>query len=135
MSAHLGHDAPMRVYLPLLTSDLDALGAGRSLQLEGRSAVATTPEFAVTVESDEPDELDLIAALAASDLGAGGAVAVLECDAVVVDAELGEVSVSGDFALSDFECLLSADVDSQEVSWFGVQELAELLQALGRNAG
>lgn len=135
MSAWLRHDEPMRVYLPLLASDLEALGAGRSLSLDARSAVATTPEFAVTVESDEPDELDLIAALAASDLSSGGAVAVLECDALVVDAELGEVSVSGDFSLFDFECLLTADVESQEVSWFGVQELTELRQALGKTAG
>lgn len=120
----------MRVYLPLLSAELDSLENGSNLRFEARSGVATTAEFAVTVESDEPDELDLIAALAASDLAPGGAIGVLECEVTVVDAELGEVAVTGEFGLFDFECLLLADVESQEVSWFGVQELANLRQAL-----
>ena len=33
--------------------------------------------------------------------------------------------------LSDIACLLIADVEAQELSWFGVQEIAELTAALG----
>lgn len=120
----------MRVYLPLELGELEVLAAGGRLSIDSRPGVAVTAEFAVTVESEEPDELDLIAALAASDLPGAAAVGVIECEAPVVDAELGEVSVTSQAGAFDFECFLLGEVESQDASWFGVQELDSLLSSL-----
>ena len=119
----------MRVYLPLSAQDLTELAAGLPIDLSGRTGVSPTAEFAATVESDDAEELELIAALAASDLESDtNAVGVIQGEAAIVDAELGEVACEGSAALGDFECLLLADVDTQELSWFGVQELTQLQQ-------
>lgn len=117
----------MRVYLPLTKADLLELQSG-SIAARGREAISATSEFAKTVETDEPDELDLIAAMAATDLHDDvAAVGVLEADAEVTDAALGEVKLAQDANIDDFVCLLTADIETQEVSWYGIQELSTLL--------
>jgi hypothetical protein len=117
----------MRVYWPISLTDLKSLESGASLDIAGRTGVAATEGFAATLETADQDELDLMAALAASDIADGlHPVAVTESTASVVDDELGEVQLSGTVALADIECLMIADVDSQELSWFGIQEIAEL---------
>ena len=122
---------PMRVYWPISLTDLKSLESGASLDVAGRTGVAATEGFAATLETADQDELDLMAALAASDIADGlHPVAVTESTASVVDDELGEVQLSGTVALADIECLMIADVDSQELSWFGIQEIAELEAAL-----
>lgn len=121
----------MRVYWPISLADLKALNSEKTLELTGRHGVCATEGFAATLETSDQDELDLMAALAASDLAEGAhPVAVTETEVTVIDNELGEVELKGTVALSDIECLMIADVDSQELSWFGIQEIAELEVAL-----
>lgn len=125
----------MRAYLPIEATDLVLLAAGGRLVVAGRPAVVATAEFAATLDTDDQDELDLLAALAASDLSAtSDVVAVLETDGFeLVDSELGEVRLTlPEAAAGDLACLLIADVESQELSWFGVQELAELQAAIAK---
>ncbi|MEY4348685.1 MAG: hypothetical protein RIS43_1104 [Actinomycetota bacterium] len=121
----------MRTYWPISLADLKLADAGQALDLSSRRAVAATTGFATTLETTDQDELDLMAALAASDLADGKhAVVVTENNATVLDDELGEVQLSGSATLTDIECILIADVESQELSWFGIQELTELAAAL-----
>ncbi len=121
----------MRTYWPISLEDLKLADTGQTLDLTTRRAVAATSGFAATLETTDQDELDLMAALAASDLAEGKhAVVVTENEATVIDDELGEVQLSGSALLSDIECILIADVESQELSWFGIQELTELAAAL-----
>lgn len=125
----------MRVYLPIEAADLTQMAAAGRLAVAGRIAVVATAEFAATLQTDDQDELDLLAALAASDLTADSdVVAVLETEAFeILDAEVGEVQLTLPAAANgDFACLLVADVESQELSWFGVQELAELQSAIAK---
>lgn len=121
----------MRVYLPLTLAELRQLAAEGGLPDAVRSGVAATPELAAALSVTEADELALIAALAASDLSAeSNIVAVSDCAARVVDAELGEVAVAGPLVLADLECLMLADVESEELSWYGIQETADLMAAV-----
>ncbi|MEY4323616.1 MAG: hypothetical protein RL410_1397 [Actinomycetota bacterium] len=121
----------MRTYWPISLEDLNLADAGHALDLSNRRAVAATAGFAATLETTDQDELDLMAALAASDIAEGKhAVVVTENDATVIDDELGEVQLTGTAQLGDIDCILIADVESQELSWFGIQELTELAAAL-----
>lgn len=121
----------MRAYLPLSEDDIDLLSRGDSLAVEGRLAVSPTPGLAVSMETTDEEELDLIAALSAVDLAEStSAVAVLEAEGVVVDDAIGEVALTGSVPLSDVQCLLVGDLESQEVSWFGIQELDHLQAAV-----
>jgi hypothetical protein len=121
----------MRVYWPVSRDQLVLLNSRTPLSLQNAEGVAVTPELAAVLETEEQEELDLIAALAASDIADGKcAVAVFEADAEIVDADLGEVSFSATIDLEDIACFLIADVDSQELSWFGIQEIDSLLQSL-----
>ena len=125
----------MRVYLPIEVTELAALATGSPLPSPNRVGVVATAEFAATLETSDAYELDLLAALAASDLSkSSNVVTVLETEAFeVIDAELGEVRlIQPQLPLADFACLLIADVEAQELSWFGVQEIAELTAALAR---
>ena len=121
----------MRVYWSISIETCKSLESGSRISVEGTQAISATQGFANTLETSDQDELDLMAALAASDLGLPGhAVAVGDLEAEVVDDELGEVVLKGDIALSDIACLLIADVEAQELSWFGIQEIDDLAAAL-----
>ena len=121
----------MRTYWPISLADLKLADGGQIIDLSQRRAVAATSGFAATLETTDQDELDLMAALAASDVAEGKhAVVVTENNATVIDDELGEVQLTGTATLNDIECILIADVESQELSWFGIQELTELAAAL-----
>jgi hypothetical protein len=121
----------MRVYWPISIETCKALENGDSVSVDGIAAVSATEGFAHTLETSDQDELDLMAALAASDLGSSQhAVAVGDLDAQVVDNELGEVVLKGTISYSDIACLLIADVEAQELSWFGIQEIEDLAAAL-----
>lgn len=121
----------MRVYLPLSLVDLQTLSDGLTLDLENRIAITPTDDFVKLLETEDSEELELTAALAASDLEpTTGAVGVLTATGEIVDSELGEAKLSGNAALIDFECLLLGDVESQVTSWFGIQEIAELQAAV-----
>ena len=90
----------MRVYWPVSRDQLVLLNSRSPLSLLNAEGVTVTPELAETLETQEQEELDLIAALAASDIADGKcAVAVFEVEAEIVDAELGEVSFSADIDL------------------------------------
>jgi hypothetical protein len=121
----------MRIYFPLSLEELNKAGAGEVLVFVKKVGISPTAELAAVLESTDPDELTLIAALSAADIAEQpSAIAVAECEAEVVDAEIGEVSFTADLALSDLECLLIADLVNDEVSWFGIQELDQVLEAL-----
>ena len=121
----------MRVYWPVSRDQLIELNSRNSLELQSAEGVTVTDELAETLETQEQEELDLIAALAASDIADGQcAVGVIELEAEIVDAELGEVRFGATVNLEDIACFLIADVESQELSWFGIQEIDSLLQSL-----
>jgi hypothetical protein len=121
----------MRVYWPVSRDQLIELNSRNPLELQATEGVTVTDELADTLETQEQEELDLIAALAASDIAEGQcAVGVIELEAEIVDAELGEVRFSATVNLEDIACFLIADVESQELSWFGIQEIDSLLQSL-----
>jgi len=119
----------MRVYWPVTLSDITSWESGETITLHDQSAIAATEEFALTLETSDADELDLLAALSAGDLG-GDAIGVMDSEVSVVDATLGEVTFSADVSINDIACFLIADPESQELSWFGVQEIDHLTSAI-----
>lgn len=130
------HDYPVRVYLPITHEELALLDSGQSLPARPRTGVTATAELAEALSVTETDELALIAALAASDLSdESNVVAVLEAEVEVVDPELGEVRFDAELALPELECLMLADVESEELSWFGIQETADLIKTISKKAG
>lgn len=121
----------MRVYWPVSRDQLLKLQDRQPLVVKSVVGVSVTDELAATLETQEQEELDLIAALAASDIAeVPSAVGVIELDATVIDSELGEVQFDATINLEDIACFLIADVESQELSWFGIQEIDSLLQSL-----
>lgn len=118
----------MRVYWALSEEQLAALAQGVELTLDRQAAVSVTEGFSATVESQDQDELDLLAALSALDVSENcGVIAALDCDAEIVDDSLGEVAFTADVSLNDLGCFLIADIDSDELSWFGIQEIEDVL--------
>jgi len=125
----------MRIYWGLTTPDLASLTRGEALVVAAQRASSPTAGFAATVETDDADELAVLAALAVADSADDIAViGVLDTEGVVVDDEIGEVEFAGSFKLEDFACLLIADVENEELQWFGIQEMPELLETLGMGA-
>lgn len=121
----------MRIYFPLSKSDVLELHKSGILTSSARIGITITDGFKQTLQTDDADELELIAALSASDLSDSAAVVtVIDAEAKVTDAELGEVEYDGEIRLIDCECLMIADVDSQELSWFGIQEIDQVVSAI-----
>jgi hypothetical protein len=121
----------MRIYFPLTKSEVLELQKSGNLVAKIRIGIAATEGFKKTVETDDEDELELIASLSAGDLSESAVViTVIDATAVVVDDEMGEVEFDGEIRLIDCECLMIADVDSQELSWFGIQEIDQVVSAI-----
>ena len=121
----------MRIYFPLSKSEVLELQKSGFLAEQKRTGISITEGFKKTVDSDDSDELELIAALAATDLSDSSVVVtVVDLDAKVIDDELGEVETSSQIKLIECECLMVADVESQEFSWFGIQEIDEVVKAI-----
>lgn len=121
----------MRIYFPLSKQDVLELQNQGNLQAKTRLGIAITDGFKKTLETEDADELELIAALAASDLSESSAVvSVVDLTARVVDEDLGEVEFDGEIKLIECECLMIADVESQELSWFGIQEIDQVISAI-----
>ncbi|MEN9692465.1 MAG: hypothetical protein RLZZ330_109 [Actinomycetota bacterium] len=121
----------MRIYFPLTKKEVIELQESGLLAEQTRTGICITDGFKKTVETDDSDELELIAALAATDLSDSSVVVtVLDMDATVIDDELGEVEANSQIKLIECECLMVADVESQEFSWFGIQEIDEVVKAI-----
>lgn len=121
----------MRIYFPLSKSDVLELQETGLLKAQTRIGIVATEGFKRTLETEDADELELIAALAASDLSDSSAVVtVVDTSAKVIDDELGEVEFEGEIRLIDCECLMIAYVESQELSWFGIQEIDQVIIAI-----
>lgn len=124
----------MRIYFPLSLDELRSMERGATINFTQKIGISPTPELATVLESTDIDELTLIAALSAADIAIQpSAVAVVEQDAQVLDAEIGEVEFSAVLGLADLECLLIADLKVDEISWYGIQEVDQLLSALEIN--
>ncbi len=122
----------MRIYFPLIKSEVLELQKSGILPTQVRLGIAATDGFKRTLETDDADELELIAALAASDLSESAAVVtVVDIEGKVIDDALGEIEFEGEIRLIDCECLMIADVESQELSWFGIQEIDQVVSAIG----
>ena len=121
----------MRIYFPLTKSEVIELQNSGFLAEQNRVGIAITDGFKKTVETEDGDELELIAALAATDISDSSVVVtVLDMAANVIDDELGEVETNSQIKLIECECLMVADVESQEFSWFGIQEIDEVVKAI-----
>lgn len=122
----------MRIYFPLIKPEVLELQKSGILPTQVRLGIAATDGFKRTLETDDADELELIAALAASDLSESAAVVtVVDIEGKVIDDALGEIEFEGEIRLIDCECLMIADVESQELSWFGIQEIDQVVSAIG----
>ncbi len=122
----------MRIYFPLIKSEVLELQKSGILPTQVRLGIAATDGFKRTLETDDADELELIAALAASDLSESAAVVtVVDIEGKVIDDALWEIEFEGEIRLIDCECLMIADVESQELSWFGIQEIDQVVSAIG----
>jgi len=121
----------VRIYFPLTKSDVLELQKSGVLAAQIRLGIAATDGFKRTLETEDADELELIAALAASDLSESSAVVtVVDTNGKVLDDDLGEIEFEGEIRLIDCECLMIADVESQELSWFGIQEIDQVVSAI-----
>lgn len=121
----------MRIYFPLTKTEIIELSEKGELEATSRIGITVTDGLKSTLKTDDADELELIAALAASDLSDSSAVvSVIDLTATVVDDELGEVEFNSEIKLIDCECLMIADVESQELSWFGIQEIDQVISAI-----
>ena len=124
----------MRIYFPVSLDELRSMESGATINFSQKIGISPTPELATVLESTDIDELTLIAALSAADIAIQpSAVAVVEQDAQVLDAEIGEVEFSAVLGLADLECLLIADLKVDEISWYGIQEVDQVLSALEIN--
>lgn len=124
----------MRIFLALTMDELSRFSGAEVVSLSAVSATTVTDEFSTTVESTDSDELDLLAALSALDVRDNCVViAALDLEAEVMDAALGEVHLSAELRLEDIACFLIADVEQQELMWFGIQELDQLMQKVKHN--
>jgi hypothetical protein len=124
----------MRIYFPVSLDELRSMDSGATINYNQKIGISPTPELATVLESTDIDELTLIAALSAADIATQpSAVAVIEHDAQVLDAEIGEVEFSAVLGLADLECLLMADLKVDEISWYGIQEVDQVLNALEIN--
>lgn len=124
----------MRIFLALTMDELSRFSGAEVVSLSAVSATTVTDEFSNTVESTDSDELDLLAALSALDVRDNCVViAALDLEAEVIDAALGEVHLSAELRLEDIACFLIADVEQQELMWFGIQELDQLMQKVKHN--
>ncbi len=122
----------MRIYFPLTKAEVFELQKSGTLEAQIRVGITITDGFKATLQTDDADELELIAALAASDLSESSAVVtVVDAEVNVIDDELGEVEFNGEIRLIDCECLMIADIESQELSWFGIQEIDDVIKAIG----
>jgi hypothetical protein len=122
----------VRIYFPLIKPEVLELQKSGILPTQVRLGIAATDGFKRTLETDDADELELIAALAASDLSESSAVVtVVDIEGKVIDDDLGEIEFEGEIRLIDCECLMIADVESQELSWFGIQEIDQVVSAIG----
>jgi hypothetical protein len=122
----------VRIYFPLIKSEVLELQKSGILPTQVRLGIAASDGFKRTLETDDADELELIAALAASDLIESSAVVtVVDIEGKVIDDALGEIEFEGEIRLIDCECLMIADVESQELSWFGIQEIDQVVSAIG----
>lgn len=122
----------MRVYWSLTHEQLLALAGGVDVVTSGQLATSVTPGFSETVTTQDEDELDLLAALSSLDMNDNcGVIAALDVEAEIVDDALGEVRFSADVAVTDIGCFMIADVDAQELSWYGIQEIADVLKMVG----
>ncbi len=122
----------MRIYFPLTKAEVFELQKSGTLEAQIRVGITITDGFKATLQTDDADELELIAALAASDLSESSAVVtVVDAEVKVIDDELGEVEFNGEIRLIDCECLMIADIESQELSWFGIQEIDDVIKAIG----
>ena len=121
----------MRIYFPLTKAEVIEMQRSGKLEAVLRIGITATEGFKKTVETEDEDELELIVALSASDLSESSAVVtVLDAVGTVVDDEMGEVEFDGEILLLECECLMLADVESQELSWFGIQEIDQVVSAL-----
>lgn len=121
----------MRIYFPLNATEISSLLESNNLNFTNQLAVSATPEMAKLLELTDQDELTLIAALTAADLAnEPSAIAVLEADVTVGDAELGEVFFTQALVLTDLECWLIPDLENDQVSWFGIQETETVLEQI-----
>jgi hypothetical protein len=124
----------MRIYFPVSLDELRSMERGATINFTQKIGISPTPELATILESTDIDELTLIAALSAADIAIQpSAIAVVEQDAQVLDAEIGEVEFSAVLGLADLECLLIADLKVDEISWYGIQEVDQVLSALEIN--
>lgn len=124
----------MRIYFPVSLDELRSMERGATINFTQKIGISPTPELATVLESTDIDELTLIAALSAADIAIQpSAIAVVEQDAQVLDAEIGEVEFSAVLGLADLECLLIADLKVDEISWYGIQEVDQVLSALEIN--
>lgn len=122
----------MRVYWSLNREQLTALAGGVDLVLTGQPATAVTAGFADTVSTQDDDELDLLAALSSLDVNDNcGVIAALDVEAEVTDDALGEVIFSAEVSVTDIGCFMIADVDAQELSWYGIQEIDDVVTMIG----
>lgn len=122
----------MRIYFPLTKAEVFELQKSGTLEAQIRVGITITDGFKATLQTDDADELELIAALAASDLSESSAVVtVVDAEVKVIDDELGEFEFNGEIRLIDCECLMIADIESQELSWFGIQEIDDVIKAIG----
>jgi hypothetical protein len=122
----------VRIYFPLTKAEVFELQKSGTLEAQIRVGITITDGFKATLQTDDADELELIAALAASDLSESSAVVtVVDAEVKVIDDELGEVEFNGEIRLIDCECLMIADIESQELSWFGIQEIDDVIKAIG----
>ncbi|MEY3407271.1 MAG: hypothetical protein RL038_332 [Actinomycetota bacterium] len=119
----------MRIYFPLNATEISTLLESKHLDFTNQLAVSVTSEMSKLLELTDQDELTLIAALTAADLAQEpSAIAVLETDVTVGDAELGEVFFTQLVVLADLECWLIPDLETDQVSWFGIQETETVLE-------
>jgi hypothetical protein len=122
----------VRIYFPLTKAEVFELQKSGTLEAQIRVGITITDGFKATLQTDDADELELIAALAASDLSESSAVVtVVDAEVKVIDDELGEFEFNGEIRLIDCECLMIADIESQELSWFGIQEIDDVIKAIG----
>lgn len=122
----------MRVYIPLDRAGLADLA--RSGEVAPCRAYAVTPAFAQAYGSDDAEELEYAAMMAAADASAeldGGdgwriVVAADGADVEPADEHPGAVTVVAALALSDVAAIHVGEGD-EELAWYAPQELGDLV--------
>ena len=126
----------MRAYVGLTFDEVSALLSTRELSVQ--TFFAPTPEFVAThIELDEEEREFVLSMLAAEEsielreTGFGFVLAAEIPEGAITESGADSIKISSSTNLEWAQCVFLVSPDGEELTWFAIQEVAELLPSWG----